>query len=167
MASVPQYSKLYWGPLIWKLFHTLAEASDRRDVLGFWRSILTSTALTMPCAQCRIHFSQYLREHPMTTVKRSLLITGPQTKGKLRTELWLFHNVVNKSIGLEEKPISILDEAYGDKVRGQLLSDAESLMSDIVAAWTPLVHTSVNGVAFQEWKKSLTMLIAILKGGPN
>jgi hypothetical protein len=103
----------------------------------------------------------------MTTVKRSLLITGPQTKEKLRTELWLFHNVVNKSIGLEEQPISILDETYGDKVRGQLLSDAESIMSDIVAAWTPLVHTSVNGVAFQEWKKSLTMLIAILKGGPQ
>ena len=103
----------------------------------------------------------------MTFVKRAVLITGPQTREKMRKEIWTFHNFVNKSTGTEEKSVEILTEHYGSKARNELLLEAQVLIDEIKVVWEPLVHSQVNGKAFLEWKRALNLLIAVLKGGPN
>ena len=166
-TEIPTYSKLYWGPRVWRLFHTLAEISNRRDVLGIWYTVLMTTAESMPCAQCRTHFSAYLRANPITFVKRGMLITGPQTRDKIRNELWKFHNVVNKSTGKEEKSIDILLEQHGAKTRNELLLEAQSLVNELKGIWEPLVYKQIRAKAFHDWKRALYLLLLVLKGGPN
>lgn len=167
VSEIPKYSKLYWGPRVWKLFHTLAEVSNRRDVLGMWHMVLAATADSMPCAQCRTHFSAYLRANPMTFVKRGILITGPQARDKIRTELWKFHNVVNKSTGKEEASIDILLEQYGAKTRNELLLEAQRLVGEVKGLWEPLLYKQISPKAFHEWKRALQTLLLVLRGGPN
>ena len=50
-------SPQYWGPRLWRIFHDLAEISDRRDIGMLWPNILKSTAATMPCIKCRHHLT--------------------------------------------------------------------------------------------------------------
>lgn len=164
-VAAPGHSKLYWGPRIWGMFHSLAEISDRRDVLGLWRAVLATTAAAMPCAQCRQHFSQYLYLHSPTYVKRTVMMTGPQIKTKMRTELWKLHNIVSQTTGKEAVPITILDE-LGTKTRHELLLEAQKLMNEIIAVWTPMVHSAVKAPAFLEWKRALNLLITVLRSGP-
>jgi len=165
VVAAPGHSKLYWGPRIWGVFHSLAEISDRRDVLGLWRAVLASTAAAMPCAQCRQHFAQYLYLHSPTYVKRTVMMTGPQIKAKMRTELWKLHNIVSQTTGKEPVPITILDE-LGTKTRHELLLEAQKLMNEIIAVWTPLVHSALKAPVFLEWKRALNLLITVLRSGP-
>ena len=165
--EIPTYSKLYWGPRVWRLFHTLAEVSNRRDVLGIWHTVLIATAQSMPCEQCRIHFSAYLRTNPITVVKRSILITGPQTRDRIRNELWRFHNVVNRNTGKEEQSIDILNEQYGAKTRDELLLEAQEIVNELKKIWEPQVYKQIKAKAFHDWKRAILLLIAVLKGGPN
>ena len=167
VSEIPRYSKLYWGPRVWRLFHTLAEVSNRRDVLGMWHMVLAATADSMPCAQCRTHFSAYLRTHPVTFVKRGILLTGAQTRDKIRGELWKFHNVVNKSTGKEEASIDILLEQYGAKTRNELLLEAQRLVNEIKGLWEPLLYKQISPKALHEWKRALHTLLLVLRGGPN
>jgi hypothetical protein len=167
VTEIPTYSKLYWGPLVWRLFHTLAEISNRRDVLGIWNMVLAATAECMPCAQCRMHFGSHLRTHPMTFVKRSILITGPQARDKIRNELWSFHNIVNKRTGKEEKSIDILFEQYGAKTRNELLLEAQNLANELKKLWEPHVHKQIKAKAFHDWKRTLQLLITVLRSGPT
>ena len=167
VSEMPKYSKLYWGPRVWKLFHTLAEVSNRRDVLGMWHMVLAATAESMPCAQCRTHFRAYLRTHPITFVKRGIQLTGVQVRDKIRNELWKFHNIVNKSTGKEEASIDILLEQYGAKTRNELLLEAQRLVSDIKGLWEPLLYKQISAKALHEWKRALQTLLLVLRGGPN
>ena len=167
VTELPTYSKLYWGPRVWRLFHALAEISNRRDVLGIWNTVLMTTAESIPCAQCRTHFNAYLRSNPITFVKRSILITGSQVRDKIRNELWKFHNVVNKSTGKEEKSIDILVEQYGAKTRNELLLEAQGLVNELKGIWEPMVHKQIRARAFHDWKRALYLLLLVLKGGPN
>jgi hypothetical protein len=165
-TEAPAYSKLYWGPRVWRLFHCLAEISDRRDVLGLWRATFASTAEAMPCAQCRLHFAQHIYLHSPTYVKRTIMMTGPQVKMKMRDEIWKLHNVVNQTTGKDPVPVTILDE-YGTKTRQELLLEAQNLSHEIIAAWTPLIYSAVKPAAFLEWKRALTLLMTVLRSGPN
>ena len=149
------------------MYHLIAEISDRRDVLGIWRSLLSVTSGVMPCAQCRAHFAAYLREHSMTFIRSKLLPTGVQVRDKIRNELWIFHNLVNKRLGLKEYEKETLSSLYASKSRGEILLEAQKLAEEIKAVWAPLVHSQVNGIAFREWKRTIVKLFALLQSGPN
>jgi len=164
---VSKGSKDIWGPLLWKLFHSLAEVSDRRDVLGYWRVLFKTSAASIPCPLCRLHFEAYLRVHPMTKLKKPILTPGKLVKEHIRTELWAFHNAVNESTA---KPIftkAEFDALYATKTRAELLNDAKEAFVAIQELWNPLMFTSVNQTAYRDWKKTFVMLFSLTSGGPN
>jgi hypothetical protein len=157
-------SKLYWGPRVWRLFHLLAEVSDRRDMCMLWNSAMRLTATTMPCEACRNHLGAYMKSHVFVRFARTHALTGESVRLKARVELLNLHNDVNVRLG---KPAFTLEELATYSVsRGEALAEVSRLLEEIKAAWTPLVHTSVSGPAFSDWKKHLHMMLALARGGP-
>lgn len=159
-------AKAYWGPRLWIIFHTLADISERRDMAMLWNNLMRLTAATMPCEQCRIHLGAYLKTHAFVRFAKIHTVTGPMVKERASRELFNLHNEVNARL---EKPLLSLegyDELY-KKPLGEALRIIQKNFDEIRAAWTPLVHRAVNGAAFTDWKKHLSMMIALAAGGPN
>jgi hypothetical protein len=78
-----------WGPPIWTLFHVLAEKIKEEHfniilppLIGFIKKICAF----LPCPDCAQHASQFLAKLPPQEIS---------TKEKLKTTLYLFHNMVN------------------------------------------------------------------------
>jgi len=163
-APVDPASKLSWGPRLWRMFHLLAEVSDRRDMFMLWASAMRLTAATMPCEACRNHLSTYLKSHMFVRFGRKEVVTGELVKARARIDLLNVHNDVNARLG---KPVFTVEELAAYSVsRGEALAEVSRLLEEIKAAWTPLVHTSVVGPAFSDWKKHLHMMLALARGGP-
>ena len=158
-------SRVYWGPRLWTIFHFLAEISERRDMAMLWNSLMRLTAATMPCEQCRIHLADYLKTHTFVRFAKIHTITGAAVKERATQEMFIFHNAVNARI---EKPAMTKEEyeALYKKPLGESLREIQKNYDEVKAAWTPLVHSRVNGAAFNEWKKHLNMMIALASGGP-
>jgi hypothetical protein len=113
-----------WGPLLWKIFHLLAEWSDRRDIVYRWKHMIELASTTIPCEKCRRHMQEYLRGNsifvrplesvaPPPPVRRFRGVIPPTIKGwtpakgidvqqAIRKGLWKFHNHVNRSVGATE-----------------------------------------------------------------
>ena len=161
---VSKASKESWGPLLWRLFHCIAEVSDRRDIPGYWRTLLVSSAGTLPCALCRNHFGEYLRTHSMATVKNPYTAKGDVIREKIRNEIWAFHNHVNQNLGKPEFKYEDLATEYGIRTRQEILLEIQQLFDSLQEAWNPLM--SINQTAYKDWKKSVAMLIALTKAGP-
>jgi hypothetical protein len=164
-APVDPTQKLYWGPRLWNLLHCLAEISDRRDMVMLWNQLMRLTAAVMPCEQCRIHLSNYMRTHVFVRFQKIHLVTGEMVKTRAVTELFNLHNEVNARL---EKPAFTNDDmSVYKKSRPELLSTINQAYDEIKMAWTPLVHSRINGSVFTDWKKHLNMMIALASGGPN
>ena len=164
-VRVDPASKLYWGPRLWRMLHLLAEVSDRRDMVMLWNSAMRLTASTMPCEICRTHLSAYMKSHVFVRFPRTHLVSGENVRLRARQELFVLHNEVNARLS---KPIFSLEElASYNLPRGEALSEVARLLEEIKSAWTPLVHTSILGPAFSDWKKHFHMMLALARGGPN
>jgi hypothetical protein len=80
-------------------------------------------------------------------------------------ELFNLHNEINARLG---KPVLSADDlSMYSLPRGEALTEIARLFEEIKTAWTPLVHTSVSGPAFSDWKKHINMMLALARGGPN
>jgi len=156
-------SKFYWGPRVWALLHTLADISNRRDVGQLWSTFLQASANVLPCPACKQHFQNYLRSHIMIPLQNPLQITGPTMRHQIRASLHQFHNDVNRRLG---KPIFPFEPTKPPS-RTQALEKIQTLMSEINAAWTPLLHISIQSPTYSHWKSVGNVLIALLSGGPN
>jgi hypothetical protein len=165
-APVDTSQKAYWGPRLWVLFHSLAEISDRRDMVMLWNNLMRLTAAAMPCEQCRTHLSAYMRTHVFVRFPKIHLVTGEMVRARATAELYALHNDVNARL---EKPIFTVEElaAAYRKPRAEVLSTIHRVYDEVKVAWTPLVHSRINGSAFNEWKKHVNMMIALASGGPN
>jgi hypothetical protein len=164
ISGVDTSAKTYWGPRLWTVFHYLAENSDRRDMVMLWNKLMQLTAASMPCEQCRAHLSEYMRTHIFVRFAKMHLITGDAVKARATSELFALHNAVNSRLG---KPAFTNEEMeVYRKPRGEALPLIIRAFDEIKAAWTPLVHTRINGSAFNDWKKHVNMMIALASGGP-
>lgn len=160
-------AKTYWGPRLWRIFHLLANISDRRDVPSIWRQLLRVSALVVPCAKCREHFQAYLKAHVIVPTFDLTRVKSLYIRETIKTNLRMFHNDVNRRLG---KPVLAADayaRAYPHMTRSELLLEVQCLTDELVFAWTPLVHTSIDQGNFTIWKNNLKLLIALLKGGPT
>lgn len=101
--------KSKWGPLGWRWLHLEAinfpEAPDREIqsamFLRFWSFIQS-----LPCAECRLHATKYIRAYPPD-------FSG---SGGFQTWAWRFHNAVNLRL---KKPLMTAEEyrnAYKDEI---------------------------------------------------
>ena len=115
-----------WGPRLWSIFHTMAEWSDRRDIVYRWKRTMELTAMTIPCEVCRRHMQDYLRGHsifvrppdpvsPPVMVRKFRGVAPPKVKGWIPTKgeevktairkgLVTFHNHVTRSKGGTDMP---------------------------------------------------------------
>ena len=159
-------NRLVWGPKLWRLFHLMAEASDRTDIILLWKNLCRWSAEIIPCELCRKHFSDYL-VHNANFTSRSVPKKGLEIRLFLRTFLRTFHNDVNRRLDKAEYTEEHLNDALGAKPREEILTEARTLFQELKNVWQPLVGTQINGIAFGEWKKTLALLLALLAGGGN
>ena len=59
-----------WGPLFWKVLHSLGELSGKqtnvilqKDELRTWINLLNSLKNILPCDICRAHYSEWLLQN--------------------------------------------------------------------------------------------------------
>lgn len=82
-----------WGPTLWRILHTLAEFSDRYDIVIYWSEIINDIMRSaLPCPECRGHYVAWVSSHPL------ILMDGITTANLRSTvRLWLLdlHNQVN------------------------------------------------------------------------
>ena len=154
---IPKKSKLYWGPLLWQIFHLLAEISDKADVLPIWRSWFDQTANIMPCEKCRVHLRHYLRTNPFILLfppsKNKILI-----KNHVQQEIMNLHNHVNASTG---KPIFTMEqynEKYGVKKKNDILLEVKDAMNRLEDSWQNIDYITMRKHEYNLWKRSLMLL---------
>ena len=142
-----------WGPRLWRLFHGLADVSDRRDIYPLWSTFLKYTAIVLPCQKCQTHMADYWSHHTFLP-KGWNAMTGPQVRESIRAKLHAFHNAVNTRLGKPEyalAPVAVSD-------RGAWIREVQELFDGLKAEW---------GGAHLEWKRTGTLLLQLVKGGPT
>ena len=150
--------KEYWGPRVWSLLHHMSDASNRRDVLLLWNSVLRATNAVIPCELCRRHMHDYWLQHPLV-VKNWGTLTGEQVRTRIRESVCRFHNSVN---GRLEKPI--VDLAPPPINRGAALANAQRLFAELVKLWSTRVS---DAAVVSEWRRATSLLLGLLAGGPQ
>jgi hypothetical protein len=159
-------SKYYWGPRLWRLFHLLAEVSDRRDITMLWRNFLRTSAAIVPCMKCRTHFQDYVSRHRFGDTSSTL--PGKEVRALFRDQLRIFHNEVNQRL---KKPI-VSKEEYAvlyspRRPRLETIAEVESLFAALNSAWKSVLHTVILPHQLMAWKHAGAVLIAMVKGGPT
>lgn len=89
-----------WGPHLWWLLHTAAEAIGReglprtmeQDERQSWILFLRVVGAVMPCALCRGHFREWQKAHPL---ERFLEVRGAELRLAARRWVWRLHEKVN------------------------------------------------------------------------
>lgn len=160
-------SRLYWGPRLWRVFHLLAEVSNRRDMYMLWVNILRMTAGIVPCDQCRTHIASYVTTHAFMRSARPHLITGEAVRTLAREDFREFHNAVNERLGKPQVTREQYAVLYPKTSRPAVLAEIGKLMEEIHAAWAPLIHGSINGAQYTNWKKHISLMLALAAGGPS
>jgi hypothetical protein len=147
----------HWGPLLWKLLHTLAEklgtqkpeicaADEAREMV----LILRGLEVIMPCEKCRKHYKEYRVKFPYEIFMQK---RGVGLKKGVREWLYMLHETVNKKNGVESR---------------LLLEDIESLYKDVKIQdiWIPLnkvLMTSVSsGLILSDNLKSFRRHLSLL-----
>ena len=163
-------SKLYWGPLLWRLFHNLAELSDRRDIPFLWPKLLQLTAALMPCEACRTHLTATLRGRPFLRMGRADQISGPAVQTQVRGELWRLHNEVNVRLGKPVFGTSVADVVamYGvnaERTRAILLAEIGDILEKLRQAWTPLLYGQIDASVYTAWRGHLALMVTLVSAG--
>ncbi len=147
----------YWGPLFWKLFHSLAEYSGcfkdvvrNDDEFMAWTQIMKYQTEVMPCALCCNHFKEYIRKQPFVTMKP---LRGLDRKSFLRQWVYNIHCEVNNR---KKVPNSVSYEMLEGMYKGQKIGDIVKqleLVLDYAVEKKQVQFTSVI-----QWKNNIAKL---------
>lgn len=81
-----------WGPHLWMILHSTAEKIGSSPIKRLpqeeqriWIGLLSSLRYSLPCPQCKKHYSDYYASHPITSIQ----------KDSIRLWLYNLHNQVN------------------------------------------------------------------------
>ena len=146
-----------WGPIIWKILHTLAERAGKQtneilkgDEMRTWFLFVKALAPILPCDECRGHATTYIAEHPFEPPESynawSLYV---------RTYFYTFHEAVNERLEKPSFPFSSLADTY--RSSGELTKWVNDLQKLMMSAM------KLNGMhmkAWQTWQNHLKMLKA-------
>jgi hypothetical protein len=147
-------SREVWGPLVWRLFHRIADISDRNDIYLLWNSVLRSTANTLPCELCRHHMSEYWA-HVRFIPKNWNELEGPLIRTQIREKIHAFHNAVNQRLG---KPNYELAPLPTD--RNAVKAEIQEVYDKLCELWS-----GISGMI--EWKRNVLLLIQMVFAGPT
>lgn len=151
--------KIVWGPILWKLFHTLGfyfknveNDSYRREIGGHVWGMIGKLIDTIPCPSCKHHASY---EFKRTTV--------PDLSNKINSnfiEMWAFnfHNNVNRRIRRFNYSYTTLTNTTYDGDLYQLVDEYyESIKSgktrlekSIITSYIDNIYKLTNTVVSQE-----------------
>lgn len=93
-----------WGPQLWIILHSAAEKIGLpkltrlpQEESRIWTALLASLRYSLPCPQCKKHYTEYYTNNPITTINSSTI------------RIWLYnlHCQVNSRTG---KPNTITIE---------------------------------------------------------
>jgi hypothetical protein len=106
----------WWGPVFWRILHTLAECSGSmktvvlsNDEADLWTILLKSQAFVMPCTLCKQHYLEWRTNNKIPNLRN---VIGEDRKKLLRNWLWKCHNSVNSQSGKETINEDILPTLY-------------------------------------------------------
>lgn len=161
-----------WGPNLWCLLHTLADVSDRRDIFPLWNTFLKATCRMIPCERCQKHMNEYWST--TTFMPRAwAAMSGQQVRETIRQKLWMFHNAVNERLekpahpplsNIRPVPPPMLAGAEMDPAAVEFLAIRSHYLAQVQELAESL-HVP-NSTATKEWRRSLHLLVQILRGGP-
>jgi hypothetical protein len=106
--ETPQNS--IWGPELWMILHSSAERIGSKalnrlpgEELRIWSTLLSSMRYSLPCPQCKRHYTDYFSTHSM-----------PQwNKDTMRRWLFELHQLINAKNGKENTfTIEKVEEHY-------------------------------------------------------
>jgi len=145
-------NKKWWGPRIWRILHSLAEISDRVDCGPAWRTALITTADMLPCAVCRAHFAEGVRDIHLRV--------GQNPRATLRHRLWALHAATGGS--LPEEGLAAEYDCSGN--RGEVLRVAGGLIEEVVTALRDAsVYDRFTVGRLVTWQRALHALITLLQ----
>lgn len=103
--SAPSKFVEFFGPALWKSMHSIAYAAPARPSLEEQRSYVDffrSLGDVIPCPGCRVHYKEYMNEHPIDASSREALAS------------WVYelHDSVNRRRGKVSPPRAAVDAHY-------------------------------------------------------
>ena len=149
-----------WGPVLWKLLHSLAEHAGRpcfptptnfADERRQWLNLVSMLPKMIPCEKCREHATEYLN-----VVRFDLKpVADDELYEYIRTYFWEFHEHVNSGLGKPSFPKDDLEAAY------RTVSVPNTLKT-----LTPYIETAIRlrGLTLLPWQKCvgfIRMLISL------
>jgi len=99
-----------WGPPLWTILHSAAERIGTKafkripqEESRIWTGLLRTLQFTLPCPQCKKHYTAYVSTHPILSF----------TKEYLRQWLFKLHSAVNQQTHKETTmTIEHVEELY-------------------------------------------------------
>ena len=68
-----QVQNAIWGPALWMILHSSAERIGTKrlnrlpqEEIRIWTGLLSSLKFSLPCPQCKKHYTQYFNTHPLS-----------------------------------------------------------------------------------------------------
>tara|TARA_B100002019_G_C21238731_1_gene584251 strand:- start:271 stop:843 length:573 start_codon:yes stop_codon:yes gene_type:complete len=107
-------TKAFWGTPTWILFHSLAEKVNERKYANHYMTMwnfIKEVCAALPCPFCRTHAINYTNSVPITNIN---------TKEKLITTLFNFHNDVNLRTGKSLVSRSVLTKYKSSNLKNIL-----------------------------------------------
>ena len=141
-----------WGPLIWKILHTLAEKSGKQtneiikgDEMRAWTTFMKHLPSILPCEECRGHATTYMTENPFQPPE-----SYPPWNFYIRTYMYTFHEAVNTRLEKPSFPFSSLAETY------KSTSELSKWITDLNDM--TLRAMKLNGMQMKPWQNWINQL---------
>ena len=126
-----------WGPTLWRILHTLAEFSDRGRSIHVWTALIRMLFTSIPCAECRLHFTQYIRANPMRLNQTTL-------QPYIVTYFFNLHNNVNQILNQPIATTSVLPTGDRTQLLSALSTDIHALSSSFNARTLDVIRKLVQ-----------------------
>ena len=148
-----------WGPIFWKLLHTLAErvGSTMIDLYKSeekltWINLIKNTEKVLPCVTCREHYNDWLKRN-----NPNILKTFDSVKMNIwiRNFFWALHQEVNTQNKKEGLPFESLSTLYKNININKNMRELEPIMKIVFQ------HNGVSIIAWESWKNQFKKLQGI------
>ena len=145
-----------WGPHLWRLFHALADASTRRDVVLLWGQVIRLTCNALPCAKCRDHMQAYWSAFNIVPKGWDRMDAGA-IQTHFRQKMADFHNAVNERLGKPVIPLVLTPLPCHEAMK--IVSEEWAYLRGMWDVLAPSIP------AYFEWRSTMTRLIQMAACG--
>jgi len=156
LAAAP--TSYQWGPLLWKILHTLSEKYGTTLVPLFeaeetvsWLYIINNTGIILPCKECKTHYAIWLQSNPPQFKAKSI----EEKRQWVRNYFWSLHQDINLRNGKEGIPFKYLSTLYKSVDISNNIILYEKLLETLIQ------YNEVSLIKWKEWLKHVKKLLSI------